>query len=64
MSNPILGFPILLERVDADFPCGTDIWMENLGGEPTCREREDLVQPNIEKRDKTYTLEEQLETRS
>lgn len=37
VPNAIGGFPILLQGVDTDFTCGSDIWVEKLGGKPTFR---------------------------
>jgi len=35
MADPILGFPVLLQSVDADLAVGADVWMKDLRGEPT-----------------------------
>ena len=36
MPDPVLLLPILLQRVHADLPFRTDVWVEDLGHEPTC----------------------------
>ena len=35
MTNPIGRLPILLQSVDANLTRRRDIWVEDLGGEPT-----------------------------
>ena len=34
MADAVLRLPVFLQRVDANFACRTNIWMENLGGKP------------------------------